>query len=546
MRKLPFLFLLPLLAGCSLFSGQKTTDSFEESSSASGSIADESSSSLDEASSSLEIASSESGVSEELSSSVMESRALDVYAINDFHGQVKEEDGYPGIEILGSYLKQKKEKEGALLISSGDMFQGSLESNYNRGHLLTDVMNAAHFDAFSLGNHEFDWGKQAIRDNKSRKGKDGYQTPFLSANLYDFTGTAPGKIQQSDLGGEYAVTIADNGLKVGIIGTIGSAQITSVSSQNVADLTFKDPVPIICSLSDKLRTEENCDVVIVSHHGPQSGLLGQNITSVSSVSNKRYVDLVLCAHTHTHENTFENGVLFTQNNDKGEDLSHVYLTVEPNGDVKAKLETIYPDSMKESEIDSEIHELVSSYAEATDPIGKEVLGTVRGSFGNKLEAPNLMAGAVLNEALDRGFEVDLAMVNVARKGLDSGTLTYSALFESFPFDNEIYILEASGSDIINEARHNYVARNREAAFSTNGTYKIAVIDYVALHQNLQRVYDYFPSGSVLGTLKDGGTPRLYREILADAIRNGASLNSTEYTFSNPRYNRFNLESAVSF
>ena len=102
MRKLPFLFLLPLLAGCSLLSGQSTTDSFEESSSASGSIADESSSSLDEASSSLEIASSESGVSEELSSSVMESRALDVYAINDFHGQVKEEDGYPGIEILAA------------------------------------------------------------------------------------------------------------------------------------------------------------------------------------------------------------------------------------------------------------------------------------------------------------------------------------------------------------------------------------------------------------------------------------------------------------
>lgn len=483
--------------------------------------------------------------SESASSSVMEPRTLELYAINDFHGQIKKEGRYPGIEILASYMKKQKEEKGAFLISSGDMFQGSLESNYNRGNMLTDVMNNAHFDAFSLGNHEFDWGKQAIINNKMRKGEDGYQTPFLSANLYDFDGNEAGDIQQSDLGGEYVVKVADNGLKVGIIGTIGSAQITSITSQYVSDLAFKDPEPIIKRLSDKLRTEEGCDLVIVSHHAAQDTLLGGGVTSISPLSHKRYVDLVLCAHTHTLESKKENGVLFTQNDDKGENLSHVTLNVAPNGDVSAELETVSASKMESlSIIDPEIQNIVSSYDAITRPIGEEALGNVTGTFQSSQEAPNLMASAILDRALSDGYEVDLAMVNVARTSIYSGSLTYSGLFAAFPFDNEIYIIEATGSDILNEARYNYIARNRGGSFSESGVYRVAVIDYVALHQNIYRVYDYFPSASIVGVLKDGDSPRLYREILADGIRGGMSLNSSDYTFSAPRYNRGNLRSTV--
>ena len=552
MKKLPFFLLLPLLVGCSF----PIDSSSETASSSEGETASQpEESSSEEASSSAssetplsseDIPSSE-GKSEEGSSfSFAEERTLDFYSINDYHGQIEATYAFPGIKTLGTYFKSKKQ-DGAILINSGNMFQGSLESNYNRGNLLTDVMNEAHFDAFTLGNHEFDWGKEAIRNNKKRKGKDGYQTPFLSANLYDYDGSEEGDVQQSDLGGETSIVYADNGLKVGIIGAIGKNQITSITSQYVADLTFKDPMPIVKKLSDRLKKEEGCDLVVLSFHAAQVSALSQGITSISPVSKKRYVDLVFCAHTHTKEKATENGVLFTQNDDKGENASHVTLTVKPNGDVVSSLSTVRKADMEEEvqgNFDQGIEEIVDSYAKVTGPIGKEVLGKSKGSFGNRSQAPVLMAEAILQEAQEEGLSVDLALVNQARANLPSGELTYSALFEAFPFDNEIYVLEVSGTDLFAEANYNYFARSRKEAFSKKGRYKIAVLDYLAFHQNSQRVYDYFPSGSSLGKLEKEGSPYRYREILAEAIRNGISLNPGDYSTSLPRYSPSSLESSL--
>lgn len=526
---LPLLVSL-VLASCAI------AEQNDSSSSSSSNQASESSAS----SSGISSASSDSkGPS---SSKVNEPRELDFYSINDFHGQILADSYFPGIEVLGSYLKEKKQNPNTFLINSGDMFQGSLESNYNRGHLLTDVMNDIQFDCFSLGNHEFDWGLQAIRDNKSRKSPSGYQTPFLSANLYDYDGN----VQQSDLAQEYVVKEADNGLRIGIIGAIGQNQITSISSQFVEDVSFLDPTPVVQSLSDKLRKEAGCDVVVLSLHAAQSAVLGGGITSISPISSKRYVDLVFCAHTHKFENTYENGVLFTQNDDKGENLSHVKLTVSPDGEVSSTLYSVSETDMQEevSEVDSSISSLVASYAEVTDAIGEEVLGQVDGYFSSGREAANMMAESILQEAQNEGFDVDLAMANTARTSLTSGKLTYSDLFSAFPFDNEIYVVEVSGADLINEASYNNIARSRAEKFVASGTYKIAAIDYLVLHQNSARQYDYFPSAKVLGKLKEGDTPLLYREILADYIRDGGSLSSSSYSSSLTRHNVASLTSDV--
>ena len=477
------------------------------------------------------------------SEAIKETRELDFYSINDFHGQIKEDGYYPGVEILGSYLKQKKNEEDAILINSGDMFQGSFESNYNRGALLTDIMNDIQFDCFSLGNHEFDWGVQAIKDNKARKSPSGYQTPFLSANLYDYDEQA----HQDDLAQEYVVKEADNGLRVGIIGAIGKDQITSISSQFVETLSFADPMPIVKTLSDKLRSEENCDVVVLSLHAPQSAALGQGITSISPISNKRYVDLVFCAHTHQFESTTENGVLFTQNDDKGENLSHVKVKVSPEGEVSSALYSVSETDMQSAvtTVDPTIASFVASYGEETQALGEEVLGQVSGYFAAKKEAANMMAQSILEEAEKEGYEVSLSMANTARTGLSSGALTYSDLFAAFPFDNEIYIVDVSGEDLINEAKYNNVARRREKKFTASETYRIAAIDYLVLHQNSARQYDYFPSAKIVGKLKEGGSALLYREILASYIRNIGSLSSSSYSSSLTKHNVASLTSDVS-
>ncbi|MEM5767397.1 MAG: hypothetical protein AAGU23_04375, partial [Bacillota bacterium] len=56
---------------------------------------------------------------------------LAILSINDFHGALTEAGRNPGIAKLGTYIMEEKRRnpEGTLVLSAGDMFQGSPESN---------------------------------------------------------------------------------------------------------------------------------------------------------------------------------------------------------------------------------------------------------------------------------------------------------------------------------------------------------------------------------------------------------------------------------
>ena len=66
---------------------------------------------------------------------------VEIYATNDFHGQIEEQSGRSSLTQLMSYLKAKSDNPNTLLLDQGDTWQGSIYSNSNRGKMMTDVMN---------------------------------------------------------------------------------------------------------------------------------------------------------------------------------------------------------------------------------------------------------------------------------------------------------------------------------------------------------------------------------------------------------------------
>ena len=78
------------------------------------------------------------------------------------------------------------------------------------------------------------------------------------------------------------------------------------------------------------------------------------------------------------------------------------------------------------------------------------------------------------------------MTNDARSSISgSKNITMGNLYKALPFDNEIYIFSAKGSDIIKEYNYfNAVYSVTNDYISDNSYYTIAVIDYLAVHQNL--------------------------------------------------------------
>ena len=137
---------------------------------------------------------------------------VDLYAINDLHGKFCDTDKQPGVDELGTYLNNAKATDDhCIFLSSGDMWQGSAESNLTGGFILTEWMNEMGFVSMTLGNHEFDWGQEKIKNNLAIA-----DFPFLAINIYDnSTGERVDYCEPSVI-----VDLGD--VQVGIIGAIGN------------------------------------------------------------------------------------------------------------------------------------------------------------------------------------------------------------------------------------------------------------------------------------------------------------------------------------
>ena len=93
--------------------------------------------------------------------------SLSIISLNDLHGKFKDTDTQPGVDEFSTYIKSLYDDESnyEILLSAGDMWQGTVESSLNKGALMTSWMNDTGFVSMTLGNHEFDWGTEYIARN---------------------------------------------------------------------------------------------------------------------------------------------------------------------------------------------------------------------------------------------------------------------------------------------------------------------------------------------------------------------------------------------
>ena len=76
---------------------------------------------------------------------------FDVYALNDLHGKLDDGTSCVGVDELSTYLDSAyADNSATILLSSGDMWQGSAESNLTKGLIITDWMNEMGFASMTL------------------------------------------------------------------------------------------------------------------------------------------------------------------------------------------------------------------------------------------------------------------------------------------------------------------------------------------------------------------------------------------------------------
>ncbi len=471
-----------LLTSCSFVSSIQTKTSQEEISS---SFIEEDSSSQSEESKS----SSDSKEEEE-------TKLFNFYCVNDFHGSILEKVDATyyeaGIKKYFGELKRLKEKdpEHTIILSAGDMWQGSLESNYYYGKNITEAMNEVPFDAMALGNHEFDYGQQYIFENLELA-----NFPFLAGNIVKWkNGVSDEKWDERILS---STIIEKDKTKIGLIGMIGDGQTTSIVSPNVEDITFTNAEKYAIQES-KILKKQGCSAVILIIHAPNSTITGDSKNKGWSIRYKLkdYFDGIFTGHTHQIEEEQYSNVPLVQAGANGSAYSYIQLSIK--GEEVECSDYRAVSSSKSWEEEASITSIYNKYINEESFVAKasEMAGTLNGGYLDKNGVARLGCKAIFEAYKEKYPSLVLSMENSQRSNLNKGKITYSDIYKATPFMNNIIIANVKGSDILNEAA--YVSTYTEdidnySFLENNKFYTIAVIDYLYYHQDTNKNYNYFPS-----------------------------------------------------
>ncbi len=377
---------------------------------------------------------------------------LSFYAVNDLHGKFKDTSTQPGLDEFTTYLKDlyADPAREEILLSSGDMWQGSVESSSNKGQLMTEWMNEAGFVSMTLGNHEFDWGPDILTPNSELA-----EFPFLAINV-TYNGRTPDYCKAS-------TTVERGGVKIGIIGAIGNC-LSSISGEFQTGLSFATGsklTSLVKNEATRLRQEEGCDLIVYSIHDGGSGFSSSGVNSVTDLSmgwydsslSDGYVDLVFEGHTHQrYILKDEYGVYHMQASSENRYISCAdvtYNTATEEFEIKPRL--ISASSYSSASDDPFVGELYSKYFPGEDPYGK-ILG-VNATYRTDDEIGDCVAKLYYEKGVETwGDEYTIVAAGGSLKtrspyDLSAGAVTYADLYSLLPFDNAIVLGRIRGSDL---------------------------------------------------------------------------------------------------
>src|SRR6476660_9589829 len=110
---------------------------------------------------------------------------ISILHTTDLHGHIlptADYDGNPdygGLARCAAQIRRwRRQNSNSILIDVGDVYQGTDVSLRNKGALMIDLLNHLKYDAWVVGNHEFDWGMEGFEHVLQQS-----NMPVLAANM---------------------------------------------------------------------------------------------------------------------------------------------------------------------------------------------------------------------------------------------------------------------------------------------------------------------------------------------------------------------------
>jgi 5'-nucleotidase / UDP-sugar diphosphatase len=421
-------------------------------------------------------------------------RRLTILHTNDEHGWMesyKGSGGAAGLERLWLRDEGYRPDGPFLVISSGDMWTGPAVSTTLAGESMVDVMNALGYRSATLGNHDFDFGQQAIRERR-REAK----FPFLGANIrLRSSGELPDYVDP------YAL-VEVNGIRVGILGVTTTETPVDTRPTNVADLEFRPYAEALETYVPEMRAA-GADVIIVAGH-----ICGSEAEALAPLASMLGIPLIAGGHCHEQTTRIVDGVTLIESGYFLRGYTRVDLMVDTALDRAIEVDAEYKPNQGSGR-DAAMASRIGSWLGQLPAGMLEPLGYAAGEIDR--QSPE-MRRLLLEAWLEAYPEADIALASAryVQQDLLAGDVSQATVIGILPTENVLVRVELTGEQLLevlnarrplvaglNETPEGYTLPSGEP-LDPQATYRVLLPDTLYLGGNYYDVARYDPSPTPTG------------------------------------------------
>jgi len=376
-------------------------------------------------------------------------KTISILHTTDLHGHILPTVTYEGLGDVGGFARcatqirrWRKEFPDSLLVDIGDVYQGTAIGLNTGGKVMIELFNKLGYDAWVLGNHDFDWGREIV------EGALALSTPgILTGNLRidgKTTGNAAGVWQKVK-----PWTIKEiGGFRIGLVGVITPGLPFWLTPKTLGGVEALSPVESLRRSVNEMKAEKADAIVVLGHMGwrfqddfanPIREMLGQ----------VEDVDVYLAGHSHQDQPSWMTGrVLCSQANYYGIHCGRVDLTfdLESRKLIDRRAFTVLMDSR--FDLDPLVIEVAKPELAKAEEQMKRKVCTVKREIPADGVAP-LLCEAFAAALLKNGTTVDGVFHGTfGKEPIEAGEKTVGDCWKILPYENGLVVAELTAAELI--------------------------------------------------------------------------------------------------
>src|SRR5262245_14867115 len=230
---------------------------------------------------------------------------ISILHTTDLHGHILPTVDYDGTADRGGFARcvtqirrWRRQARNSILIDVGDVYQGTDVSLRNKGELMIDLFNHLAYDAWVIGNHEFDWGIEPFTQGLQKS-----TMPVLCANT-----TLDGKPagSSSDLAHPFGkvqpfIVKEIAGIKLAIIGVTTPGMSFWLPREFTVGIDFQHPVESVRRAIARAKGDGADAIVLTGHMGLKPRTGGDDFANTVTALTSEFPDIAVFIAGHTHQ-----------------------------------------------------------------------------------------------------------------------------------------------------------------------------------------------------------------------------------------------------